>query len=66
MASTVIDTEWLTLDDLCDLAGMSKSGYRSMRQLGKTPPAYRRGKRLVFRRSDVDTWLATTRITRAH
>jgi hypothetical protein len=54
----------ITLDELCSMGRMGKDGYRSLRRQGKTPTAYRIGRRLYFRRDDAEKWLVTTRAVR--
>lgn len=50
-------TELLTLDEVCAAGKLTKGGFRNLRQQGLTPPAYRIGRRLWFRREDVESWL---------
>ena len=56
--------ELITLDELCELGKLSKRSYSCLRQQGKTPVAYKMGKRLYFKRGDVQTWLTTVRMIR--
>ena len=52
------DLEWLS-----GLLGIPARTIYSWRQRGEGPPAYRVGKHLRYRRSDVETWLAGRRDT---
>jgi len=52
----------LTLDEVCDIARITKSGYRHLRAIGRAPRAVRMGRRLYFDRADIDSWLASRAI----
>ena len=58
-----IDTEtYLTIEELCELTKLKKStiyAKRSRREL----PAYRFGRELRFKRSEIDEWMQTKRQT---
>lgn len=54
--------DYMDLNELCRLAYMGKAGYRNLRRQGKTPPAFKVGRRLLFKREDVAHWLTTVRI----
>jgi hypothetical protein len=54
----------ITLDELCEMGRMGKDAYRHLRRQGKTPTAYKLGKRLYFRRADAEAWLVSTRMVR--
>ncbi len=64
MADKYDKDELITLDELCELGKFSKESYRSLRQRGKTPVAYKMGKRLYFKRGDVQVWLTAVRMVR--
>ena len=59
-APSAIDTaaDLLSLDEVCELGKLTKSGFRTLRQTGQTPPGIRIGRRAFFRRDDVELWLA--------
>jgi predicted DNA-binding transcriptional regulator AlpA len=48
----------IPLDEVCALGRITPSGFRNLRQQGRVPQGWRIGRRLYFRRADVDTWLA--------
>ena len=56
--------ELITLDELCEMGKFSKQSYRGLRQQGKTPVAYKMGKRLYFKRGDAEAWLVNVRMVR--
>ncbi len=49
------------LGPVLDYTGLTPSGFYSMRHRGAGPPAYRIGKKLMFRWSDVEAWVETRR-----
>ena len=49
--------ELLTLEELADLTRTSVDALYQVRRRGGGPPALRVGRRLLFRRGDVDSWL---------
>jgi len=51
----------IPLEPVLDYTGLSRSAYYSLRHRGDGPPAYRLGKRLMFRWSDVETWVESRR-----
>ena len=56
------DDEYLTIGELCALTGLKKAtiyAKRSRREL----PAYKFGRELRFRRSEIETWIQTKRQT---
>lgn len=53
--------ELLTLDELCAMLKITKATAYKQRTTGSGPPAYRIGKHLRFKRSDVVAWLETKR-----
>lgn len=58
----MIDDDLIDLDELCRLGRMGKDAYRHQRRQGRTPQAYRIGRKLFFRRSDALDWLETVRV----
>ena len=56
--------ELITLDELYEMAKMTKPTYQGLRQQGRTPVAYRMGRRLYFKRGDADAWLVNVRMVR--
>ncbi|MSW81588.1 MAG: helix-turn-helix domain-containing protein [Actinobacteria bacterium] len=56
--------EVITLDELCEIGQLSKRSYRCLREQGRTPVAYRMGRRLYFKRGDVQAWMTTVRMVR--
>jgi predicted DNA-binding transcriptional regulator AlpA len=55
--TTTADDDLLTLDEVCELGRITPSGFRNLRQQGRVPQGWRIGRRLYFRRTDVETWL---------
>ncbi|MCA2255833.1 helix-turn-helix domain-containing protein [Mycobacterium intracellulare] len=53
--------ELLNVAEVADLMGVKLGTVYSMRSEGRGPMSFRRGKRLVYRRSDVETFLARER-----
>jgi predicted DNA-binding transcriptional regulator AlpA len=49
------------LEQVLDYTGLTPSGFYSMRHRGAGPPAYRFGKRLMFKWSDVENWAESHR-----
>ncbi len=49
------------LDDVLAHTGLTPAAFYSMRHRGDGPTAYRLGKRLMFRWSDVERWLESRR-----
>ncbi|WP_084101583.1 AlpA family transcriptional regulator [Demequina sp. NBRC 110051] len=47
----------LTVDELATLLRKSRSSIYDMRAQGRGPRALREGKRVLYRRSDVEQWL---------
>ena len=53
---------YLTIDELCDLTGLKKAtiyAKRSRREL----PAYKFGRELRFKRSEVESWINSKQLT---
>lgn len=55
---TTDTTTLLSLDEVCALGKITKSGFRNLKQQGRVPVGYKIGRRMWFRPEDVDTWLA--------
>jgi excisionase family DNA binding protein len=55
------DEDLHDLDWLSGLLGVPQRTIYSWRQRGEGPPAYRIGKHLRYRRSDVEAWLESRR-----
>ena len=51
-------TNALTLDEVCERGKITKSGFRTLKQQGRTPPGYKVGRRVYFLPADVERWLA--------
>jgi predicted DNA-binding transcriptional regulator AlpA len=49
------------LEPVLDYTGLTKSGFYSLRHRREGPPAYRIGRRLMFRWSDVEAWVELRR-----
>ncbi len=61
MGDPVASTEFLSSEGLAALLDVPLSTVYTWRYEGKGPPAYRIGKHLRFRRSDVEKWLEAQR-----
>lgn len=60
MTTTTLDLDALvTLDELCDRAKITKSGFRTLRQMGRAPRHYKIGRRIYFDPADAEAWLAS-------
>ena len=51
--------EWLSLKELADELRVSPQVLYGLRYSGKGPRGARIGRELRFRRSDIDSWIAT-------
>jgi predicted DNA-binding transcriptional regulator AlpA len=49
------------LEPVLNYTGLTRSAYYSLRHRGEGPPAYRLGKRLMFRWPDVERWVESRR-----
>jgi predicted DNA-binding transcriptional regulator AlpA len=49
------------LETVLDHTGLTASAFYSLRHRGEGPPAYRLGKRLMFRMSEIETWIDSRR-----
>lgn len=47
------------VEEVCRFTGMTRNGYYSLRHQGGGPPAYRIGRRLMHRWSEVEAWVAS-------
>ncbi len=56
-----VEDPLLTIDDLALLLNKSPAAIYQMRWLGRGPVALKVGNSLRFRRTDVETWLASLR-----
>jgi excisionase family DNA binding protein len=56
-----IDEQLLDLDWLSGYLGIPQRSLYNWRQRGEGPPAYRVGKHLRYRRSDIEAWLDSRR-----
>lgn len=52
------EREYLTASDLEKLTGTRASTWRYWSSLGQGPASFRLGRRRVWRRSDVEAWIA--------
>ena len=56
----MMDKELLSVDDLCDYLGLSRSTVRKMEKSGKLPGHVTLNLRRFYRRSVIDRWLGGT------
>ena len=54
-----MDREWQTLKEVAEELKVSAATLYNLRHVGAGPRGYRVGRELRFRRSDVETWLAS-------
>ena len=52
-----MDDQWLTLPEVADILRVSPRTLYAWREEGGGPPGYRVGRRLLFRRPEVDAWV---------
>jgi predicted DNA-binding transcriptional regulator AlpA len=45
------------LEEVLDYTGLTASSFYSLRHRGQGPPAYRIGRRLMFRWNEVEAWI---------
>lgn len=64
LGSPSVDDDLITLDELCAMGRMGRDAYRNLRRQGRTPVAYKMGRRLYFRRSDAEAWVLNERMVR--
>jgi excisionase family DNA binding protein len=60
-AAERVQSDYSSIRDLAELLGISEAAVRGLRQRGEGPTATKVGRRLRFRRHDVDRWLASRR-----
>jgi predicted DNA-binding transcriptional regulator AlpA len=53
--------DWLTTEDLVAMFQVRRGTIYGWRMRGDAPPAYKVGKRLMWRREDVAAWLESHR-----
>lgn len=51
----------IPLEVVLEHTGLTASAFYSLRHRGEGPPAYRLGKRLMFRWSEVEAWIESRR-----
>lgn len=56
-------SEWMTLDQVCDYLQLSKSSIYKL-TMRNGIPFYKLAKTLKFKRSEVDDWIASHRVTK--
>jgi len=59
---TAVPTDLIDLPELLRRARFGRDGYTAMRRQGRTPQAFRFGRKLWFSEAEVNEWLATQRI----
>jgi len=52
------DSLLLSASDAAELCGICRSTWLMLRDTGKTPAAIRLGRRVLWRRSDVEDWIS--------
>jgi predicted DNA-binding transcriptional regulator AlpA len=52
---------WLTTKQVAGISGLSTAHLHSLRKKGLSPPYHQMGRKVLYRRADIDTWLQTTR-----
>lgn len=57
-----MDDDLLSLQEFCAIARFGPAGYRHARQKGQVPSAMKIGRRLFFRRDEVEAWMRDHRI----
>ena len=50
--------DWLYTDDLREVLGMSKTALKRQLKAGNLPPHFQVGKRYVWRKDAIETWIA--------
>ena len=61
LESTNDQSIYMTLDELCSILRVSKHTIYKQRSMGIAPTAYRFGKYLRFKRTEVDEWIESKR-----
>jgi hypothetical protein len=59
-----LTSDLISLDELCRMGRMGRDAYRNLRRQGRTPTAWKLGRRLYFKRSDAEAWLLSERMVR--
>ncbi len=55
--------KWISIEQLANEFGLSKRTLQNRLSNGSAmPPSYKIGKRRMFRRDEVDAWIASTRV----
>jgi excisionase family DNA binding protein len=57
----MLETPWLTVDQLADRLHTTVAAVYKQRHLGKMPTAVKAGRALLFHRDDVERWEAKQR-----
>lgn len=52
-----MDDHWLTLPEVADVLRVSPRTLYAWREEGGGPPGFRVGRRLLFKRGEVDAWV---------
>ena len=52
----------MSLDELCQMAKLTPSGFRSLRQQGRVPSGVKLGRRLFFKREVAEKWMRDVRM----
>lgn len=66
MSIAPTDDIWLSLDEFCAIADLTKGTVYNCKTRGKDlPPYYKIGRELRFRKSEVDAWLNAQRCVTA-
>ena len=58
---TLLDKEFLTINDLCELLSVTPKTVASWRYRGVGPASYKAGKHVRYKRSDVEAWMEESR-----
>lgn len=61
MASDPYPERFVPVEQILDTTGLTRSAFYSLRHRGEGPPAYRFGKRLMFKWSEVEEWIESRR-----
>lgn len=57
MSETIADSPFLNTQDLADLLKTTKNAVHILRHRGRGPKGFRRGRNVLYRRTDVEAWL---------
>ncbi|KAA6211750.1 helix-turn-helix transcriptional regulator [Streptomyces filamentosus] len=58
MSSTIADPSLMDTKELADFLKISPAALRQLRYRGRAPKGFRRGRNTLYRRAEVDRWLA--------